>query len=189
VIYGPWKDPASLGWPATVTFPDGARLATYFGTRVHAGVALGALALVAAHFVLERGRIGRELALLREGPLLARRAGLSFARTAVGLMAAGGAAAGIAGIIEVSVIEGRLQAGIATGAGYAGFLVAFLARGNLLAVLPLGVAVAGLGAAGDNLQLTLDLPSSIVHVLEGLLFASALVARGGARSRGVEAPS
>ena len=178
LVYGPWKDPNSLGWPATISFPDGARFASYFGTRVHAGIALGVVVTLTAHVLLVRTRWGSELALLREGPLLARRAGLSFERAVLWVMALGGAIAGVAGMIETSVLESRLQAGIGTGAGYAGFLVAFLARRDLRLVLPVTLVVAGLGAAGDNLQLNLELPSSITHVLEGLLFAATLVARG-----------
>ena len=37
LVYGPWKDPANLGWPATAVFPPTATLAGLFGTRVHVG--------------------------------------------------------------------------------------------------------------------------------------------------------
>jgi simple sugar transport system permease protein len=176
LVFGPWKDPNSLGWPATPTFPDAARLSTYFGSRVHIGLLVGALLVGAGYVVLDKTRWGASLALLREGPLLAERAGLSFGKAALWVLALGGAAAGIAGIVEASVMEGRLQAGVGAGAGYSGFLVAFLARGRLAALLPLAFAVAALNAAGDNLQLAADLPSSVVYVLQGLLFAAALIA-------------
>lgn len=178
LVYGPWKDPASLGWPATRTFPDAARLPTYFDTRVHFGLVLGVLLLVAAHFIATRTRTGLALDLLRLGPALAERAGIAFAPRVVLTLALGGACAGIAGIAEAAVIEGRLQDSIAAGAGYSGFLVAFLARGHLLAMLPLSLIVASLAAAGDNLQLSAGLPSAIVYVLQGLAFAAGLIAYG-----------
>jgi simple sugar transport system permease protein len=187
LVYGPWKDPDSLGWPATVTFPDAARLSTCFDTRVHAGLVIGIVLVALALLLTARTRWGLGLSLLRESPLLAERAGLSFGRWVLVMMALGGAAAGLAGMIEVSVIEGRLQPGVGAGAGYAGFLVAFLARSRLGRLFPLALLVAGLGAAGDNLQLTADLPSAVVYVLQGLLFAAALIAaRGRAPARGVE---
>jgi simple sugar transport system permease protein len=176
LVYGPWKDPDSLGWPATAPFPEAARLATYFDTRVHAGLAIGAVLVVLALLLTTFTRYGLQLALLRESPLLAERAGLSFRSAVLVMMALGGAAAGIAGSVEVSVIEGRLQPGIGAGAGYAGFLVAFLARGHLGRLLPLAFLVAALGAAGDNLQLAAGLPSAVVYVLQGLLFIAALSA-------------
>jgi simple sugar transport system permease protein len=176
LVYGPWKDPQSLGWPATVSFPEAARLGTYFDTRVHAGLALGGALVALALVLATRTRYGLALALLRESPLLAERAGLSFRAWVLVMMALGGAAAGVAGSVEVSVIEGRLQPGIGAGAGYAGFLVAFLARGHLGRLLPLALVVAGLVAAGDNLQLSQGLPSAVVYVLQGLLFVAALIA-------------
>jgi len=184
LVYGPWKDPDSLGWPATIPFPDAARLSTFFDTRVHAGLSIGALLVALALLVTARTRHGLALTLLRESPLLAERAGLSFPAWVLATMALGGAAAGLAGIIEVSVIEGRLQPGIGAGAGYAGFLVAFLARGHLGRLFPLALLVAGLGAAGDNLQLMADLPSAVVYVLQGFLFIAALIA---GRRRGPDA--
>lgn len=189
LVYGPWKDPTSLGWPATVTFPDAARLSGYFGTRLHLGLALGLFLVVALHLLLTRSRWGLELDLLRESPPLAARAGLKAAPSVLGVLALGGALAGMAGIIEASALEGRLQGGVGAGAGYAGFLVAFLARGHLLRVVPLTLIVAGLVAGGDNLQLTFDLPSSVVFVLQGLLFAAALVAGSARASLGASRPS
>lgn len=186
LVYGPWKDPDSLGWPATVAFPEAARLAPHFDTRLHAGLALGALLVGLALLLTARTRAGLALSLLRESPLLAARAGLSFRAWALAMMALGGAAAGLAGSIEVSAIEGRLQPGIGAGAGYAGFLVAFLARGHLGRLLPLAVLVAGLGAAGDNLQLAAGLPSAVVYVLQGLLFVAALVAERRRAPEGAE---
>ena len=178
LVYGPWKDPNGLGWPATPTFPDGARLPSYFGTRLHLGLALGVVLVFAAHLVFRRTRLGLVLDLLRESPTLAARAGLRFAPAVLLTLAAGAACAGMAGIVEASVLEARLQTGLGAGAGYAGFLVAFLARGRLLRLLPLTLLVAGLVSAGDNLQLSHDLPSSVVYVLQGLLFAAALIASG-----------
>jgi ABC-type uncharacterized transport system permease subunit len=176
LVFGPWKDPNSLGWPATPTFPDAARFSTYFDSRVHGGLLIGVVLVAVSVVVIEKTRLGAGLALLREGPLLAERAGLSFGMAALVVLALGGATAGIAGVVEASVMEGRLQAGVGAGAGYSGFLVAFLARGKLAALLPLAFAVAALNAAGDNLQLAADLPSSVVYVLQGLLFAAALIA-------------
>jgi simple sugar transport system permease protein len=183
LVYGPWKDPASLGWPATSAFPEAARLPTYFDTRLHAGLFIGVSLVLLAHVVLARTRFGFGLALLRSSPLLAERAGLSFRGSVVLVMAIAGAAAGLAGIIEASVIEGRLQLGVGTGAGYSGFLVAWLAHGSSARLLGLSLLVAALIAAGDNLQLFADLPSAIVYLLQGLLFAAALIARGAGRTR------
>jgi simple sugar transport system permease protein len=145
---------------------------------VHLGLFLGLGLVLGAHFILSRTRWGFYLDVLRSSPTLARRAGLGFGAAALMVMAAGGACAGLAGIAEASVLEGRLQSGVGANAGYSGFLVAWLARGRLPLLAPLGVLVAGLAASGDNLQLAADLPSATTYVMQGLLFAAALIAAG-----------
>jgi ABC-type uncharacterized transport system permease subunit len=183
LVYGPWKDPDSLGWPSTVMFPEAARLPTFFETRVHLGLLLGLALALGCHLVLARTRWGFYLDVLKSSPGLARRAGLRFETAALVVMAAGGACAGMAGIAEASVLEGRLQAGVGAGAGYSGFLVAWLARGRLPLLVPLAILVAGLAASGDNLQLAADLPSATTYVMQGLLFAAALIAAGREKAR------
>jgi ABC-type uncharacterized transport system permease subunit len=182
LVYGPWKDPSSLGWPSTVGFPSAARLPTFFGTRAHLGLVIGVALVLGTHAALARTRWGLFLELMKSSRALAARAGLHFGRATVAVMALGGAAAGLAGMAQAAGVEGRLQSGVAAGAGYGGFLVAWLARGSLLRVLPLALVVGALDGAGDNLQLFADLPSASSLVLEGLLFTAALVAGGmGAR--------
>jgi simple sugar transport system permease protein len=189
LVYGPWKDPNSLGWPSTVSFPDAARLPSYFDTRVHLGLFLGVSLVLVAAAAAKRTRLGLAAQLIKASPTLSERAGLSQRKAFVLLFALGGAAAGIAGIAEASVVEGRLQSGVGAGAGYAGFLVAFLSGGHLLRLLPFAFVVAALTAAGDNLQLVAGLPSSVVFVLEGLLFACALAASSRARHSGQQGDS
>ncbi len=178
LVYGPWKDPESLGWPSTVAFPEAAVPEPYFGTRVHFGLPLGLGLILLAWFVLRWTKLGYWLDLLKDAPGLALRAGLCFQRSTWIVMGIAAACAGLAGIVEVAAIEGRLQPGVGAGAGYSGFLVAWLARGELARVVPLALLVGALMAGGDNLQLFLDLPSAVSIVLQGLLFASVLAASG-----------
>ena len=56
LVYGPWKDPGSLGWPATVTFPDVARLSTHFDTGVNAGLLIGVVLVTLALLATTRAR-------------------------------------------------------------------------------------------------------------------------------------
>jgi simple sugar transport system permease protein len=183
VVYGPWKNPASLGWPATVDFPEAARLPTFFDSRVHLGLWIGLAAAVVLHVVLGRTRWGLVLDILRSNPRAGAAAGLSFRRNVLLTMALGGAFAGIAGIAETSTIQGRLQAGISAGAGFSGFLVAWLARNHFLRIIPLSFLVGALLAAGDGVQMMAQLPSSVTLVAQGLLFVAVLMV-GGVLNRG-----
>lgn len=183
VVYGPWKDPANLGWPATIEFPPGATVPGLFGTRAHWGLVLAVGLAVVLHLVFASGRLGLRLRVLRDNERVGRMAGLSFARMVLLTMAVGGAVAGLAGIIETSAIQGRLQPGLSLGYGLTGFLVAWLSGHSFLLAVPLSILIGGLIAAGDTLQLFAKVPASSMTILLGLLFAAMLAAAGIAKRR------
>lgn len=184
VVYGPWKNPASLGWPATVDFPPAARLPTLFDTRAHAGLLLGIGAAILLHWVFTRTRWGLTLDILRSNPRAGRAAGLNLKRNILLTMALGGALAGIAGIAETSTVQGRLQHGFSAGAGFSGFLVAWLAGNHCLRIVPLSFLVGALLAAGDGIQMLAQVPSSVTLVAQGLLFVAVLLVTGLVQRRG-----
>ncbi len=176
LVYGPWKDPNNLGWPATINFPDAAKIPALFGTRAHVGLIFGLLAAAALFALTARTRWGTCLRLLRSNRRVAEGIGLSYGKQAVLVVCLGGMLAGVAGICETSAIQGRLQSGISNGMGFSGFLVAWMAGGNFLRIIPLSLLLGGLLASGDSLQMFAGLPSSASLVLQGLLFASVLAA-------------
>jgi simple sugar transport system permease protein len=57
-VYGPWKDPGNLGWPATIEFPPAATVPHLFGTRVHLGLLIGLAAAVLMAVAVDRTRWG-----------------------------------------------------------------------------------------------------------------------------------
>jgi simple sugar transport system permease protein len=182
-VYGAWKDPASLGWPASIAFPPAATVPSLFGTRVHLGLPVGMIAAVVLHVGVTHTRWGIALKVLSGNRKVGAMAGFSFLRQTLLVMALGGALAGFAGICETSAIQGRLQAGVSVGYGLTGFLVAWLSGQHFLRAIPIAVLIGGLIAAGDALQLTSKIPSASATVLQGLLFVSALAATGLAGQR------
>ncbi|RYY62719.1 MAG: ABC transporter permease, partial [Comamonadaceae bacterium] len=182
LVYGPWKNPQSQGWPASIAFPDAARLPLLGDSRVHAGLFIALALAVALHVVLTRTRWGLELDLLRSNPRAALLAGFGQRRRIVLALLAGGLLAGLAGIAETASVQGRLQADLSNGAGLSGFLVAWLARNDALRAVGYAFLVGALLAAGDGLQMTAGIPSSATLVVQGLLFVAVLLA-GGWRAR------
>ena len=57
-VYGAWKDPASLGWPATMQFPPAATVPSLFGTRVHLGFIVALIAAFVLHVAVTYTRWG-----------------------------------------------------------------------------------------------------------------------------------
>jgi ABC-type uncharacterized transport system permease subunit len=178
LVFGAWKDPSNLGWPATVQFPPAATLPGMFGTRAHLGLVFGVLAAIGFGFLFTRSRWGRELAILKGNAKVGRMIGLSFSRQTMLVMSLGGAMGGLAGICEVAAIQGRLQPGISVGYGLTGFLVAWLSSHNAFAAIVISFLIGGLTAAGDSLQLYAKVPAASATILQGLLFATALAVGG-----------
>lgn len=178
LVYGPWKNPQSQGWPASVEFPGAARLPLLFESRVHAGLFLALVLALVLHLLLTRSRWGLELDLMRSNPRAALLAGFGQKRRIVIALLVSGLLAGLAGIAETSSVQGRLQAELSNGAGLSGFLVAWLARNSALRAVPYAFIVAGLLAAGDGLQMNANIPSSATLVVQGLLFVAVLLAGG-----------
>ena len=169
-VHGPWKNPQSLGWPATVTFPDAAILPTFFGTRAHIGLIFGVVAAITLHILVTRTRWGLGLLVVRSNARVGANAGISYQKNVLIVLAVGGALAGIAGIIEASVIQNRLQAGLGANFGMTGFLVAWLAGQNFLRIIPFSLLIGGLLASADTLQLFAQLPAASAIILQATLF-------------------
>jgi simple sugar transport system permease protein len=89
----------------------------------------------------------------------------------------GGAAAGLAGMVEVAAIHGKANASLLAGYGYAGILVAFLAGHSALGILPVAVLLGGINASGGLLQRSFGLPDATVNVLQGILFVVLLASQ------------
>jgi len=180
-VYGAWRDPANLGWPSTIPFPDQAKMPSLLETRVHAGLLLALLLAAAGYAWLVRSRKGVEMDLLRENRKVGEMVGLSYGRNVLLAMGVGGAIAGVAGICEAAAIQGRLQPGLSAGYGLTGFLVAWLSGRSFLWAVPISLLIGGLGTAGDALQMFAKIPASSAVVLQGLLFATALAIAAAAR--------
>ena len=85
------------------------------------------------------------------------------------VMILSGALAGLAGMAEMSGVAHRLQRGLSPGYGYTAIIVAWLAKLNPFGVLLVAVLFGGLLVAGDQIQLTMNLPRSISDILQGLI--------------------
>jgi simple sugar transport system permease protein len=173
-VEGPLKDPASLNKPSTLPIGDINMIGNIPGSDVHYGLLVGAVCAVLAWFVLKFTTTGFALRIVGGNPRAAQMAGLRVNLWIVAAAAAGGAAAGLAGAIEVAAVHGAATSAVVAGYGYAGILVAFIARQNPLAVIPVAILLGGINAAGGMLQRRLDMPDASVLVLQGIVFVLVL---------------
>jgi simple sugar transport system permease protein len=182
-IYGPWRSPESSSYPQSPAFAPAAQLPGFFDTRIHAGL-LYALACLALYgYALARTRFGLEMRAIGGNPEAARRLGVPVVRYILAVMFVGGGVAGLAGMAEVTAIQGRLVAELSPGYGFMGFLVSWLAGSSAVGILLMSFLFAVLSSVGDILQITQGLPFAVVNILMAMVLFIVLGRRpaGGAR--------
>ena len=81
------------------------------------------------------------------------------------VMFAAGGVAGLAGMVEVSAIQGRLVSELSPGYGFVGFLVAWLAGTSAGGIVVMAFLFAFISSVGDILQITQGLPFAVINVL------------------------
>ena len=169
LVYGPWRDPTSFGFPMSAQFPDAALLGGLFGTRLHAGLALAVVCAGLVWFLMARTRFGFELTAAGLSPRAATYARMDVNRLVVLAMCASGALAGLAGAVETSAVVGRLQPGVLAGYGYTAIIVAWLSRLNPWSMGAASLLLAALRVGVENLELEMGVPSAFGHIIEGQL--------------------
>jgi general nucleoside transport system permease protein len=164
-IFGPWRSADSASYPQSPAFVDAARLPSFAGTRVHFGLVFALVCLALYDILMRRTRWGLEIRAIGGNAEASLRLGLPVSRYMIlGMMVAGGFA-GLAGMAEVSAIQGRLVSAVSPGYGFMGFLVAWLAGGNAVAILVMAFLFAAVSSMGDILQITQGVPYAVVNLL------------------------
>jgi simple sugar transport system permease protein len=169
-VEGPMRDPASLNKPSTLPLAEGLRIGGIASYDVHWGLAWGVVLCLAAAVWLAFTTHGFATRVVGGNARAARLVGLPTTRLVVTACALGGAAAGLAGGIEVAAVHTSANASLIAGLGYAGILVSFVARHQPLAIVPVAILFGGFGAAGSMLQRRMGLPDASVQVLLGFAF-------------------
>jgi simple sugar transport system permease protein len=93
-------------------------------------------------------------------------------------LVAGGALAGLGGMVEVTGVEGVLRPNIGVGFGYIGFLASWLVGHRPLDLLGSSFLLGSISVAGDSLQINAGLPSTSVYVLMAVVLLLVLSIRG-----------
>ncbi|MEY4980427.1 MAG: hypothetical protein RLZZ352_2697 [Pseudomonadota bacterium] len=170
LVEGPLRDPASLNKPSTPALDEALLIGTLPGLDVHWGLVIGVLVCLVAGLWLHFTASGFAVRVVGGNPRAAQLVGLPATQLVVLACALGGAAAGLAGAIEVAAVHTSANAALIAGYGYTGILVSFIARHNPWAVVPVAIVFGGFGAAGSLLQRRLGLPDASVLLLQGMAF-------------------
>lgn len=170
LVRGPWKDPASFGFPQTAAY-DTAFLLSYLvpGTRLHAGLFVVVVICVLLWLMMSRSLRGFQVRVIGTAPRAGAFAGFSANRTIWFVLLLSGGLAGLAGAVEVSATIQKLQPEISAEYGFVAIIVAFLGRlnplGALFGAIVLGITYIG----GENAQIFLQLPKNVTGIFQGML--------------------
>lgn len=174
LISGPIRDFSQTLKAQSWSIPAAFTIGNIPGLSVHWGLVIGLVVCLLLHAMLRGTTLGFSMDILGGNRRAAQMAGLPIGKLVLLASFLGGAAAGVAGAIEIVAVHGAASESLVVGFGYAGILVAFLARQNALAVIVVALLLGGISASGGLLQRRFDMPFATTTVLQGLIFICVL---------------
>lgn len=169
------RDPTSLNKPSTVPIGEANMIGAIPGLpawmpEMHWGLLIGVVACLVLYVLMQHTTFGFATRIVGGNVKAARLQGLPITAIVVITCLLAGAAAGMAGVVEMAVAEGKANASLNAGLGFSGILVAFVARQHPLAIIPVALLFGGITASGGLIQRRHDLPDATVKVFTGILF-------------------
>ncbi|MDA1239363.1 MAG: ABC transporter permease [Chloroflexi bacterium] len=179
LVLGPWKRAGVASTSGTDLFPREVWFPTMAALRVSPlAVGLGVIAVVGVFLLLRRTRFGLRLRATGQGRAAAARLGVPTERCLMYAFLLSGALAGIAGAVLVGAQHHKLVPSVSGGYGFLGILVVLLASYRIHWAAPIALFFAIIANGSVQLQLRLDLHSSLGGVFQGVLVLAVLLAGG-----------
>lgn len=175
LVFGPFKDPNGYNFPQSKTFEAVTQIPRLMhGSRITIGLPIALVGVAALWAFLFRTRAGFAQQVGGLAPAAARYAGFSSRRALWVALLTSGAAAGLAGALEVAGPLGQLTPYVPQGYGFAAIIVAFVGRLHPVGMVFSAVLMSMFYIGGELAQSRLGLPSSLTGVFQGLLLFSLL---------------
>lgn len=160
----------------------GVALPVFGTTDLHAGIVLALLAAFASWWLMYRTKEGLRLRAIGYNANAARTAGVNVNAQIARALAYSGAAAGLAGGIELLGVTHRLFERFAAGYGYSGIAVALLAQLHPLATIVSAIFFGALVTGAGELQRAANISSAVATFGQALVIL-VLIMFGSMRAR------
>ncbi len=164
---GPWRDPASSGFPKIATFSQNAQLDKVFG--IHAGWVIALILVVFVFIYLRYTKQGYEISVVGESENTARYAGMNVGKIVMRTMFLSGAICGIAGMAQASGAAYTLGESVAGGVGFTAIIVAWLSRLNPFLAVFFTMFLSVLQKGSSVMQSAFNLSTYVSDVLQGII--------------------
>jgi len=178
LLRGPLIDPAQAELasqiPQTAALPNNFRLPRLVPTRLHLGAVIAILLAVAVYILLWRTTLGYRIRAVGQNPDASRYGGIRVRRHMVTALLLSGAFAGLAGAVQVYGLNYRMITdGSATGftgsAGFNGIVAALFGQLHPIGTIPASFFFGALLVGANKLQRVMQVPSSFIIGLNGLV--------------------
>ncbi len=165
--YGPWKDPASQGFPKVADFPDSAVLPKLFG--VHIGWIIALAFTVLIYIFINKTKKGYEITVVGESIETARYAGMNIKSIIIMAMLISGGLCGMVGMIQASAVEKTLTATLSANYGFTAIITTWLSRLSAPFIVVTCLAFAVLLQGGAYLQIAMQVPAAVADMMQGII--------------------
>jgi len=202
LLRGPMIDPAQAELaskiPQTAALEAAFRLPRWAPTRLHLGALIAVILAFLVYILLFRTVLGYRIRAVGQNPDASRYGGIRVRRQIVIALLLSGAFCGLAGAIQVYGLNYRMITdGSATGftasAGFNGIVAALFGQLHPLGAIPASFFFGSLLVGANKLQRVMQVPSSFILALNGLVVifvvSSELWRRRRQRKRRIEATS
>ena len=139
------------------------------GTRLHAGIIVALLALIAFQFILYHTTTGYEMRVIGMNRTAARCAGMNTGtKTLLSMFLAGGFA-GLGGACELMGVQLRIMENAFNGFGFDGVAVALLGNNSTVGTAFSGILFGALKSGANKMTMKSGAPVAVIYMLQGLI--------------------
>jgi simple sugar transport system permease protein len=167
LLYGAWQD-SKTAFPQSTPLRPFERLPD-LGYGVSSGLAIAIAMVALAGWFVHLSRAGFYMRFISANPSMAKVVGVPIRAITIGVVAASGAASGLAGFVNIAGQEGRLTQSFFNGYVFSGVLIAFLSRNDPVVVAVVGFLVAVLYVTGQTLQVFYQIPFTMVQLIQAII--------------------
>ncbi|HEY4692209.1 MAG TPA: ABC transporter permease [Bellilinea sp.] len=138
-------------------------------TLLHSGAILAVILAVLVYIFLWRTTIGYRIRAVGLNRDAAKYAGIKVPFYQALALILGGGFAGLAGAVEVMGVQHRMMENLSSGYGFSGIVAALFGSLHPLGSIPASILFGGLLVGGDKMQRAVQVPSSLITALLGVV--------------------
>ncbi|KUO74696.1 MAG: hypothetical protein APF77_03665 [Clostridia bacterium BRH_c25] len=138
-------------------------------SQLNAAFLLALLFVVLTFILMRRVKLGYEIEAIGQNLEFAEAAGMNVAKKTVIIMVISGMIGGLAGAGEVLGVHHRFISQFSPGYGWDGMTIALLGKNSPFGVLISGLFFGLLKNGGSTMELMVEVPRSLINILQGLI--------------------